>query len=175
MIDIPELPMIASVAEFYAQALAIETEASDRYALLAEQMEVHNNLEAAQIFRKMSEIESQHREVIRRRAGDMLVGEEPARFSWVGPEGPETAEFEKVHYLMSPHQALQIAKINEERAAAWFEAIAAAAVVPEVKAVAAGMARDEREHTVWVEEWLKKFPPPEQGWDEDEDPPVVWD
>ncbi len=175
MTDIPELPAIGNVAEFYAQALAIETEASERYALLAEQMEVHNNPEAAQIFRRMSEIESQHREVIRRRAGDMLVGGEPARFSWIASEGPETAELEKVHYLMSPHQALQIAKINEERAAAWFEAIAAAAAVPEVIAVATEMAREEREHTVWVEEWLKKFPPPEQGWDEDADPPVVFD
>lgn len=175
MTNIPELPMIGSVAEFYAQALAIETEASERYALLAEQMEVHNNPEAAQIFRRMSEIESQHREVIRRRAGDLLVGGQPARFSWINPEGPETAELEKVHYLMSPHQALQIAKINEERAAAWFEAIAAAASSPEIKALAAEMAREEREHTAWVDEWLKKFPPPEQGWDKDEDPPVVPD
>ncbi len=175
MMDMPELPMIGSVAEFYAQALAIETEASERYALFAEQMEVHNNLEAAQIFRRMSEIESQHREAIRLRAGDMLVRGEPARFSWIGPEGPETAGFEKVHYLMSAHQALQIAKINEERAAAWFEAIAAAAAVAEVKAVAAEMASEEREHIVWVEEWLKKFPPPEEGWDRDEDPPVVFD
>jgi len=173
--DIPEIPDIGSVAEFYAQALAIETEASERYALLAEQMEVHNNPEAARIFRRMADIESQHHEAIRRRAGDMLAGGEPARFSWTGPEGPESTEFEKVHYLMSPHQALQLAKLNEERAAAWFEAIAAAAAIPEIKAVAAEMAREEREHTAWVEEWLKKFPPPEQGWDEDIDPPVISD
>jgi rubrerythrin len=175
MTDIPELPSINSAAEFYAQALAIETEASERYALLAEQMEVHNNPEAASIFRKMAEIESQHRELLRRRAGSKLVAGEPARFSWTSIEGPEVTGFEKVHYLMGPHQALQIAKMNEQRAAAWFEAIASAAADPEIKAVALEMARDEHEHASWVEDWLKMFPPPEQGWDEDYDPPRFHD
>jgi rubrerythrin len=175
MTGIPELPKIGSAAEFYAQALAIETEASERYTSLAEQMEVHNNPEAANIFRKMAGIESQHRETLRQRAGDMLVGGEAAHFSWTGPEGPETAEFEKVYYLMGPHQALQIAKINEERAAAWYEAIGEATQIAEIKAVAAEMARDEREHIAWVEQWLQQFPPPDEDWDEDLDPPVFSD
>ncbi len=141
--------------------------------MLAGQMEVHNNPEAAKIFRKMAAVESQHTETILRRAGNLLVGGMPARFSWIAPDGPETTEFDKVHYLMSPHQALQIARVNEERAAAWFEAIAKAAPDPEIAAVADEMAREEREHTAWVERWLRDFPPPEGGWDEDADPPVI--
>ncbi|MGA7326348.1 MAG: ferritin family protein [Rhodomicrobium sp.] len=175
MTEIPDLPEIRNVTEFFAQALAIETEASERYQLLTEQMEVHNNPEAAAIFRKMAEIENEHWEVLRRRAGDMLIAGEPALFSWIGPDGPEVTEFGKVHYLMNPHQALQIAKINEERAAAWFGAIASTAKDPEIKAIAAEMAREEREHTAWVEAWLQKFPPPKEGWDGDQDPPVISD
>ena len=51
-----EPPKLNSVAEFFAQALAIEGEATERYNLLADQMEVHNNKEIAAIFREKSEL-----------------------------------------------------------------------------------------------------------------------
>jgi rubrerythrin len=136
MTSIPEIPKIASAKEFYAQALAIESEASEPYTALAEQMEVHNNRAAATIFRRMAEVESQHRDLLRQRAGDMLIDGERARFCWIAPEGPDVTEFSEVHYLMSPHHALQTAKLNEERAAAWFDAISKSAADPEIKAIA---------------------------------------
>ena len=172
MTDLPDATNISSTAEFYAQALAIEIEASDRYTLLAEQMEVHNNAEVAGIFRRMAKLEMQHHDEIRARAGDLLVGGKKARFSWILPDGPEVTEFEKVHYLMSPHQALDIAKRNEQRAAVWFEAIAKHTADPEIKRLAEQMASDEREHVSWVENWMKRYPPAESGWDEDWDRPV---
>ncbi len=171
MTDLPDIN-ICSTAEFYAQALAIEIEASDRYTLLAEQMEVHNNAEVAGIFRRMAELEMQHHDEICARAGDLLVGGKKARFSWILPEGPEVTEFEKVHYLMGPYQALDIAKRNEQRAAVWFESIAKHTADPEIKRVAEQMASDEREHVSWVENWMKRYPPAESGWDEDWDRPV---
>ncbi len=42
----------AGVAEFFAQALAIEVEAAERYTLLADQMDVHDNQHIAAIFSK---------------------------------------------------------------------------------------------------------------------------
>jgi len=167
-----ELPKFESVAEFFAQALAIEEEATERYNLLADQMEVHNNKEITAIFRKMALIEAEHRNEIARRAGDALVGGRPASFSWTGPDGPEATDFEGVHYLMTPYRALTLARFNEERAVKYFEAIAAAATNPEIAALAAQMAADERDHVVWVDQWLEKFVPDEPGWDEDPDPPV---
>ena len=167
-----ELPKFNSVAEFFAQALAIEEEATERYNLLADQMEVHNNREIAAIFRKMALIEAEHRNEIARRAGDALVEGRPASFSWTGPEGPEAMICEGVHYLMTPYRALMLARFNEERAVKYFEAIAAAATDPEIAALAAQMAADERDHVVWVDKWLEQFAPDEPGWDEDPDPPV---
>lgn len=75
------VPTFSTVAEFFAQALAIEIEASERYDELADQMETHNNHTIADIFRKMARIEGLHRDEIRRRAGDALVGGRPASFS----------------------------------------------------------------------------------------------
>jgi rubrerythrin len=172
MSDLPDATSISNAAEFFAQALAIEIEAADRYTLLAEQMEVHNNAEVAAVFRRMAELEKQHHDEIKARAGDLLVGGKKARFSWIAPDGPEVTEFEKVHYLMSPYQALDIAKRNEQRAAVWFETIAKQTADPDIKRVAEELASEEREHVVWVEGWMKKYPAPEFGWDEDWDKPV---
>jgi rubrerythrin len=168
----PDVAQTWTVEEFFARALAIEIEASERYTLLAEQMEVHNNREIAGIFRKMAQVESEHRDEIARRAGDAKIDGLKAKFSWTGPAGPEEVDFEAVHYLMTPHQALQLARINEERAVAFFETIAGTALDPKVRAFAAEMADDERQHVVWVDEWIARFGPEDPGRIEDPDPPV---
>ena len=165
-------PKLDNIAEFFAQALAIEVEATERYNLLADQMEVHNNREIAAIFRKMASIEGEHRNEIARRAGDALVAGRPASFSWIGPDGPEAIDCDDVHYLMTPHRALMLARFNEERAVKYFEAIAAAATDPQIAAFAAEMAAEERAHVIWVDQWLEQIAPDEPGWDEDPDPPV---
>lgn len=167
-----EPPKINTVAEFFAQALAIETEATERYTLLADQMEVHNNRKIAAIFRRMAQIEAEHRDEVARRAGAALVAGRPASFTWIGPDGPETIDFEDVHYLMTPHRALMLARLNEERAARYFEAIAAAATDAEIAAFAAEMAEDERNHVAWVDQWIAEFKPDDPDWDEDPDPPI---
>ena len=167
-----EPPKLDNIAEFFAQALAIEVEATERYNLLADQMDVHNNREIAAIFRKMAVIEGEHRNEIARRAGDALVAGRPASFSWIGPDGPEAIDCDDVHYLMTPHRALMLARFNEERAVRYFEAIAAAATDPQIAAFAAEMAAEERDHVVWVDQWLEQIAPDEPGWDDDPDPPV---
>jgi rubrerythrin len=170
-----EPPKFDSVAEFFAQALAIEIEASERYDDLADQMEMHNNRKIAAIFRKMARIEGLHRDEVARRAGDALVGGRPASFSWLSPEGPEVIDFSEVHYKMTPRQALMLARHNEARAVAYFEAIAAAAGDSEIAAFAATMADDERHHVVLVDKWLDKYDADDPNWAEDLDPPVISD
>ena len=55
----PASPSPAYV-DFMSQAYAMELDASERYAEFADQMEVHNNVEVAQLFRKLSDIEGLH-------------------------------------------------------------------------------------------------------------------
>jgi rubrerythrin len=173
--DAPCLPPLTSVAEFYAQALAIEAEAAERYILLAEQMEVHNNREIALIFRKMAEAENKHREQIAIKAGGVLAAGLPASFSWLRPDGPEVHGFQDVHYLMTPYHALLLARHNEERAVEFFEAIVETTSDPQIKAAAAELAAEERMHVAWVDDWLTQYPPPPPGWDDDPDPPRYFD
>ena len=135
-------------------------------------MEVHHNRELTNIFRRMANLEAKHRDEIRRRAGDALVEGRPASFSWLSPDGPESTDLNDVHYLMTPYRALMLARYNEERAAMYFQAIAQATTNHEIAVFAAELARDEREHMVWVDKWLLQYPPDDGHSDFDPDPPV---
>ncbi len=76
---------------------------------------------------------------------------------------------------MQPYHALKLAEHNERRAAEFFERFAAAKLPADVRAAAAEMAEDKREHVRLIGEWLARYPEPEAGWDEDPDPPAVAD
>lgn len=159
-----------SVDEFMAHAWAMEAEAASRYAEFADQMEVHNNTEVAELFRKLARIEEKHRDQI---AARMKWTQPPGvgAYRWEGPEGPETGSTIELHYLMQPHHALKIALHNEQRAADFFARFASARVPADVRAEAAEMAEEEREHVRLVEAWLAKVPLPDADWDQDLDPP----
>lgn len=159
-----------SVQDFMAYAWAMEVEAAERYAELAEQMNTHHNSEVSGLFDKLARIEGKHRDQIMRQMGWTRPPDTGA-FRWETPEGPETTDYGELHYLMRPYHALKLAEHNEERAAAFFETLAAAHIPADVREAAAEMAAEEREHVRLIREWLAKYPEPEPGWDEDPDPP----
>ena len=160
----------STVDEFMACAHALEVEAADRYAELADLMAAHNNREVAELFAKLARIEGKHRDQIAARMGWTVAPDAPV-VRWETPEGPETTDYGELHYLMQPWHALKLAEHNERRAVEFFERFAAARVPAEVRAAAREMAEDEREHVRLIAEWLAKVPPPDPGWDEDMDPP----
>ncbi len=163
---------IRSVAELMAHSLAIEMEAAERYESLADQMEVHNNLEVAELFRKMARIEAKHIDHVNRMSEGMeLPHIPPWEYQWQDPESPEAPHDAEVHYLMRPYHAIDLALKSERRAAAFFAAVAASQTTAEVCAMARRLAEEEREHVRLLEQWLSRYPKPEEGWDEDLDPP----
>ncbi len=152
-VDIPDLP------HFLAHAHAMEVEAAERYRLLANQMEVHNNPEVADLFVALAEIEARHAEEILARAGN---GGLPSlafwQFSWTDAEGPETAAFETAHYLMTPHHALTVALDGERRAFEFFDRVAREASDAEIRKTAEEFAEEERQHIELVSEFLDDYP-----------------
>lgn len=168
-----QYPNLETVADMLAFVLAVENEASERYAEMAEAMDAHNNTKVAKLFRDMADIEELHAESVQRQATKLGIGELPAlTYQWTTPEGPETGDFADLHYLMSPREALLLARHNEEKAAAYFAELAEKLTNPEVKAMALEMASEEREHVELVNKWLLDFPDDESEWIEDNDPPV---
>jgi len=165
----------AEYAEFMKQAYAMELEASTRYAEFADQMEVANNREVAELFRKLAVIEKRHAAKILQQMGWRTPPADLVPFRWEGLEGAETGEHNDLHYLMQPYHALQIALKNEEHAARLFASVARKKLPRAVLAAAREMAEEEREHVALVKAWMARVPKPEKGWDVDLDPPNVYD
>lgn len=165
-----------NIAELFAHALALETEATERYAELAEVMHTHNNPDAAELFTRMAGIEQLHVNEIRQQISQRKLTDLPTtHYRWVGLEGPETTDYADLHYLMTSRQALALALLNEQRARDYYVTIAENSSDPEVVKFARELAEEEREHVQWVEQWLERIPPTEADWDQDDDPPILQD
>lgn len=167
---------ITSRETLLAHAMAIESEAVERYEALADQMEVHNNPEVAVFFRKMAEIEGLHVAHVEQVQGDTpLPHIAPWDLAWGDDESPEGPQHhEEVHYLMTPHQAIRLAMDSEQRAADFFASVRDdTRAAADVRQLAGELAADEIEHIRLLGEWLERHPEPAPDWDEDLDPPML--
>jgi rubrerythrin len=163
---------IADTGDLLALAYQIEVEAVDRYHLLADQMDVCNNTELAGLFRKLADIEGLHARDLLEQAGgqDAIKVIDVIDLDWEGGDTPESIDLSKVHYLMTPWHAVQLALAAEKRAFAFFENLKNTVDDAELRAMAAEFADEERAHVDLMEAELAKYPQPEPGWDDDLDP-----
>ncbi len=166
----------SSIGTLMTYALWLELDAVERYRELADAMEMHNNRDVSELFRKMSTIEGKHVDKIMKQMGWTKVPPLPQGAApWPGFESPETAAHDDVHYLMQPYHALALALKGEERAHRFFESLARAATTPAVRRAATEMAEEEREHVELVRAWMAKVPRPDDDWNDDPDPPRYTD
>jgi rubrerythrin len=166
-------PKVSGLTDLLAIAYQIEIDAVERYNLLADQMETHNNPELVKVFRDLARAEGIHGEEIRRLAGDIDVVTHARRIAkFERSESPEEADLSSAHYMMTPWHALQLALDGEKRALAYFTSIVEAAKDPKVKAMAAELVEEEAEHVSLVHRLLRRYPPPSDSWADDLDPPV---
>lgn len=169
----PGQPKVSNLNDLLAVAYQIEHDAVERYNVLADQMETHNNPELVKIFRDLARAEAIHGEEIRRLAGDFDVvshARQMARFGRTG--SPEEADLDAAHYLMTPWHALQLSLAGEQRALAYFVKIVETATDPKVKALAEELVEEEAEHVNLVHRLLRRYPKPAETWADDPDPPA---
>jgi rubrerythrin len=164
-----------TLAELRALALAMEREAAQRYGEFADAMEIHNNIEVAELFRKMAKIEAGHATTILSQMG-WHDAPPVASDAWLDAiEGPETPRGDEVHYLMQPWHALSIALACEERAERFYGRLAGLAKESSVRDAARELQREEREHITLVRQWMGRVEKPADGWPVDPDPPRYTD
>src|SRR5690606_37302892 len=133
-----------TLAEVMAQALGIERDAAERYSSLADVMEVHNNREVAELFRKMASIEATHAQQIMGAMGWKQPADAPSVSRWwPGGDAPESILQDEIHYLMTPWHALQLALGAEQRAEAFFAELASNAPTEAVREAALEMRNEE--------------------------------
>lgn len=165
------VPQVTSVAAFYSIAYQIEADAAERYAMLAEQMQTHNNPELARMFGDLARTERVHADKIRDLAG--AVGIDGGGGS-IGPwnsESPESADLYSASYDMSAHDAVRMALAAEERALAFYTKLAASGVDQAVRDLAAAFADEEREHVAICRRLLTRYRPVPGNRPGDPDPP----
>jgi len=148
---------ITDLDTFLVYSITLEEEAAERHDELADVMGVHNNPEVAATFRKLAHYSRLHAQEIRDHAkGRDLPVIAPWDFGWEDMEGPETGDLSSVNYLMNNAQALQLAMGNEQRAFDFYDQISRESQVPEITAMAAEFAVEEKEHLGLLQEWIDK-------------------
>ena len=168
----PSTPKVASLADLFALAWRIKADAVERYKLLADQMETHNNQELVKVFRDLARAEGIHAEEIRRLAGDIDVVAHSAKTGGWSGDSPEEVDLAAAHYMMTPWHALQMALVGEKRALQFFTDIVESTKDAKIKQMAAEFVEEEAEHVNLVHRLLRKYPEPPASWSEDPDPPV---
>ncbi len=167
---------MSEVALFLAHAIALEDEAAERYDELADAMEVHNNRDVADLFRKLAGFSRLHGQEVRERAaGVELPHLKPWEFSWSATGGPESASIDQTHYMMTPYHCIHLALLNERRGHVYYADQAYRSEDAEVRRLAQEFANEEAEHVTLLEKWAATLSPPDDNWDDDLDPPAVTD
>ena len=160
-------PKVSSLRELYAIAWQIEAEAVERYELLAEQMDTHNNAELARVFKDLARAEGIHAAEIERMAGGQEIREHAQKVArWPG-ESPESADLADAHYLMTRADALRMALACEERALAFFENLVETTADPQLKKLAEHFAEEEAEHVELCRRLIRKYQDSDGPRDED--------
>lgn len=158
--------MSYTLPEFLAHAIALETEAADRYLELADMMEAHQNKEVAALFRDMVRFSLMHRDDIQRRVGDVALPKLRSwEYRWSTP--PEVGGDEGFDYMIEPYNALRYARENEVRAMQYYSSVGMESTDPEIRRLAAEFASEETEHVDALDDWLAHTPRPSTTWDED--------
>ncbi|HXP30144.1 MAG TPA: ferritin family protein [Stellaceae bacterium] len=171
-----DAPAISTVEDLLARAYAMEIEATERYAEFAAQLELHSNVDVADLFRKLAGAERKHAEALARDLAERGVAVAPgAALAAPGAEGLETTLGDALHYLMTPYHALQIALRNELRAFAFFSNLSHSAAPDDIRRLASEFAQEEKLHVELVRELLARLPKPEEDWAYDPDEPRMPD
>jgi len=161
-----------SLIELLDLAIVGEEEAAQRYGEFADQMDVHHNLKAGQLFREIQMHELDHMKTLRTkrdRLSDQPVTIEPLHFF----DAIEAPGYEKVHYKMTPRHIFEVALEAEESAVAFYEKLTKILNDAEAKEVAAEFLEEERGHVARLQQALAEQKPLPEDWEEDHDAPAV--
>ena len=143
-----------SMPEFLAHAIAMETEAADRYHELADMMEAHGNMEVSKLFRDMTRYSEMHRDSIKERAANVELPQLRSwQYRWVTP--PEVGDEYGFDYALHPYHALEYARTNELQAMRFYQKVAYTAQDEKLEKLATDFANEEEEHAAAINKLLE--------------------
>ncbi len=161
---------IETVEEFLVHAMELEEASHEHYDELADSMEIHNNLQVAELFRKLANYSRLHAEQVHQRVANLTLPQiTPWDFKWKTPNSPEAFCMDEADYMMNSTKAMEIALFNEVRGRDFYQYVADSTSSEAVKKLALQMVEEENWHVEMLREWQAsmqdEFP------QEDLDPP----
>jgi rubrerythrin len=149
-------PPIQTIEEFYANALAIEREAAQRYEEFSQHFEDHGEDALAGLCSNLADMERKHFEELATSSLSMNLPSVPnGRYGWLEGDSPEAPAREMLYRIAQPRHLLEIALAAEWRAHEFFVGIARTSPSTAVRELAAVMAAEETEHVQWVRKALE--------------------
>jgi rubrerythrin len=136
-----------NVEVFLAHAIQLEREAARRYEELSHAMGSDGNAQLKEFFTRMAHFSRLHLADAMARGGfrDIPVLR-PEQFQWPDGIAPEVADWVGVDAFMDVRSALALALDSEQRGHAYYAAVAASTLDPELKALATEFADEEAGH-----------------------------
>jgi rubrerythrin len=160
-------PPIETIEEFYANALAIEREAAQRYEEFAGYFDDHGEDALAGLCRSLADEERKHYEELATSSLGMDLRPIPeGRYRWLEADSPEAPAREMVYRIAQPRHLLEIALAAEWRAREFFVGIARTSPSLTVRELASVMAAEETEHVKWVRKALEYHVATGASWEE---------
>lgn len=143
------------VERFLAHAVTLEREAARRYEELAAAMGTEGQQELKRFFARMAHYSRLHLAQATARSGFRELPDlAPHEFEWPDGTSPETAGWAGVDAQMDSRAALDLALDGERRGHAYYAAIAATTLDPELRALAGEFAAEEAEHVAELEKLI---------------------
>lgn len=143
---------------FLAHSATLEREAAERFYELAAMMKVHNNDELHQLFLELARYSVEHvNEVEAICRVHELPELKPWEYRWPHGEAPENINYQDAHYLMTPHQALELVIKVERSAEAFYRSVGLQSCDPAIRRYAAEFAAEEHEHAEAAKRMMAKL------------------
>ena len=157
---------MTGVEEFYAHALAIEREATERYAEFEGWFADRGEEVLAGLCANFAQMEASHlRELEARCRGMSLPAIAAGEHRWLDAGPPEAPARELFYRVAEPRHLLEIALQAEMDALSYFEWVAAESVDPKVRELADELAAEERDHVKWATQALEYHPSRRIDWE----------
>lgn len=170
----PDSDAIQTVQELIAYTCAMELEAADHYEELADQMEVHNNLEVAELFRKLSGLSNQLKEhYLSSSKGAELPHVVPWDYRFECIELLRSDHTKDVHYMMTPYHAVELALRCKKRLVEFFSHLSETHSDEDTRQMAKDFKEEQAKHISILKQWLTEYPEPDEDWNKDDDPPML--
>lgn len=155
-----------SIKDALDLAILVEDEAEERYRELADNLELHNTLEAAKFFRFMVTCEAKHGDELRAKRKE-LFGDQPTSVDRSMLWDVEAPGYEEGKTFMTLYAALEVALAAETKAFEFFDGALPEVEDPEVRELFTELRQEEVEHMQMVREQMKKAPDAD-GFDPDD-------